>query len=122
MPIAANAKARRGVAEPPDDSVNTELEAIQQSRFGWLYGKFARLLSFTLAVGLYASLFLSPHSLGNTASEVNHGLLTLMLLGSSASFVHASGLVPRARLWRILFSPVLAWPLIILGLLRVWQA
>lgn len=38
-----------------------------------------------------------------------------MLMGMSSAWVHGFGFVPEHRLLRIVFSPLVAWPLITLG-------
>ncbi|ROZ80888.1 cyd operon YbgE family protein, partial [Gordonia sp. OPL2] len=37
------------------------------------------------------------------------------MLGISGGFIYGVGFVPRFWLWKWLFSPVIAWPLMLLG-------
>jgi cyd operon protein YbgE len=99
-----------------DSSItNPELELMQASRWGIFYKFPARLLSYFTAIAITAYLFVSPNSITNAANEVNHLLLTLMLLGTSAGFIHGSGFVPQLLIFRILFSPLFAWPALLFG-------
>ena len=49
-------------------------------------------------------------------AHASHGLLSLVMLGVSAGFVHGVGFVPQHRVWRVLFGPWLAWALMGAGL------
>jgi predicted membrane protein len=48
---------------------------------------------------------------------VPHGFLALLMMGMSAAWVHGFGFVPQNRILRVLFSPLVAWPVILIG---VW--
>ncbi len=74
----------------------------------------ALLRFFSLALALCASglIFALPQAL----AHVGHGLLSLVMLGVCAGFVHGVGFVPRHPVWRIAFSPWLSWPLMGAGL------
>ena len=72
-----------------------------------LRGALPRLFSLVAAIALSALIFVYPQAL----AHVGHGWLSLVMLGICAGFVHGVGFVPRARLWRIAFSPVVAWAL-----------
>ncbi len=74
---------------------------------GGAYSALPRFFSFALAVGLSAMIFAWPKAL----EHAGHGLLSLVMLGVCAGFVHGVGFVPQARAWRIAFSPWLAWTL-----------
>ena len=45
----------------------------------------------------------------------NHSMLMLVMVGISGGFIHGVGFIPRFWLWKWLFSPYIAWPLMILG-------
>jgi predicted membrane protein len=48
-----------------------------------------------------------------------HSALPLMLIGVSAALVHGVGFRPENRALKILFSPVVAWPLIGVGIVLI---
>ncbi|HEY5994016.1 MAG TPA: cyd operon YbgE family protein [Gallionellaceae bacterium] len=77
-----------------------------------MYGALPRLVSLLLALGLSGWMFAAPMAL----AHAGHALLSLALLGVCAGFVHGVGFVPLARIWRIVFSPWLAWALMGLAL------
>ncbi len=79
---------------------------------GLWYGALPRFFSFALALGASGMIFAYPKAV----AHVGHGLLSLVMLGVCAGFVHGVGFVPRARAWRIAFSPWLAWALMGAGL------
>jgi cyd operon protein YbgE len=75
----------------------------------------SRVLSLLLAAPLSLVLLLHPFALVNANGHYSHGLLALAMWGISAGFVHGMGFDPRALVWRWLFSPLAAWPLMGLG-------
>ena len=97
-------------------SGNTDLQIMQAGRWGVFYTLPARLLSYAIAIVLTTYLFLFPNVLADSAASINHSLLTLLLLGTSAGFIHGSGFVPRLLIWKLLFSPLFAWPALVFGL------
>ena len=85
-------------------------EPVNYHQYGPLYAGWARLFSFVLATGLSAALLVMPHLVATDTRDLEHGPLSLALLGISAGFVHGVGYVPLLTLWRWLFSPYVAWP------------
>ena len=79
---------------------------------GSLYALPPRMLSLLLAIALAGMVLAYPRAL----AEAGHGMLSLMMLGICAGFVHGVGFVPEHKLWRIAFGPWLAWPLMGMGL------
>lgn len=77
-----------------------------------VYGALPRLFSLLSALGLSGWMFADPRAL----THAGHGLLSLAMLGVCAGFIHGVGFVPIARVWRIAFSPWVAWALMGLGL------
>ncbi len=78
---------------------------------GGIYGALPRLFSLVAALALSALIFAYPKAL----AHANHALLSLAMLGVCAGFVHGVGFVPRALVWRVAFSPWLAWALMGIG-------
>jgi cyd operon protein YbgE len=75
-----------------------------------------RTVSFVLAVALAALILVYPGVIADSVSDVRHGLLSLLMWGIAAGFVHGIGFVPRTTIWRLLFNPALGWPLMLGGL------
>lgn len=90
-------------------------EPIDYRAYGPLYSGWARGLSLLTALALSGILLVMPRLVAVEARDIDHGLLSLVMLGICGGFVHGVGFVPAMRLWRILFGPWLAWPLMTLG-------
>lgn len=76
-----------------------------------LYGTAARLLSLLLAGVLSGVMLIAPTLL--VGDHVSHGLLTLLMWGIAAGFVHGVGYVPLHRIWRLLLGPLAGWGLML---------
>ena len=76
-----------------------------------VYAGWPRTLSLLLAIVLTGMVLTYPRAL----ADASHGMLSLMMLGISAGFVHGVGFKPEFKLWRILFGPWIAWPMMSLG-------
>ncbi len=77
-----------------------------------LYSAPARALSLVLASMMAVLVTVYPPAL----AHMGHGLLSLMVWGMSAGFVHGLGFDPDGRFWRVVFSPLSAWLLMGWGL------
>ena len=72
---------------------------------GW-----ARVLSLTSALALMILATLLPRGLATPdGSPINHGVLSLIMWGMSAGFVHGIGFTPRNPVLRVLLGPLPAW-------------
>lgn len=49
-------------------------------------------------------------------ARMGHGMLTLLIWGVCAGFVHGFGYQPDSRAWRVIFAPLPAWLLMVAGL------
>ncbi|HSN72765.1 MAG TPA: cyd operon YbgE family protein [Steroidobacteraceae bacterium] len=78
-------------------------------------GTLARFVSLGLAIGISGILLVFPYLLGSPPAPRIHALLPFLLFGVSSAWVHGLGFVPRRKLWRILFGPIVAWPLILIA-------
>jgi cyd operon protein YbgE len=87
-----------------------------------LYSFAARSLSFVMAVALSALILIYPKAIASSATEINHGMLSLWMWGIAAGFVHGVGFVPEHWLWRIVFGPQVAWLLMSAGLISIYLA
>jgi predicted membrane protein len=76
----------------------------------FLNSGWARGVSLVSALVLMILVTLLPRGLttadGNT---ISHGVLTLIMWGLSAGFVHGVGFVPHNRVLRVLLGPLAAW-------------
>ncbi len=82
----------------------------------FLDSAWARGFSLVSALALMALMTVYPRGLTHDGVAIDHGLLTLVMWGLSAGFVHGVGFVPRHRLPRILLGPIVAWLLMGLGI------
>lgn len=81
--------------------------------YGPLYAAWARALSFVMASALSAVLLVMPSVVATDTRDLDHGPLSLALIGISAGFIHGVGYVPYMAIWRWLFSPYVGWPIMI---------
>jgi len=79
---------------------------------GW-----SRFLSILLALALSSLILVYPRAVATSVSDVNHGMLSLLMWGIAIGFIHGVGFVPRMTVWRIAFSPFAGWPLMVFGIL-----
>ncbi|MEW6133375.1 MAG: cyd operon YbgE family protein [Pseudomonadota bacterium] len=86
-----------------------------------LYGGFARAVSLVAAGILALIIMLYPVALSQDGTTPSHGLLTLVMLGISAGFIHGVGFTPRGLAWKWLFHPVLAWLLMAAGFVLLFR-
>jgi predicted membrane protein len=80
----------------------------------------ARTVSLGAALIISAVLMLYPYALGTKMTPMLHTALPLMMIGVAGAFVHGFGFHPSARAFAVLFSPVVAWPLMALGVALLW--
>ena len=80
----------------------------------------ARTVSLGAALIISAVLMLYPYALGTKMTPMLHTALPLMMLGVAGAFVHGMGFRQNARALAVLFSPIAAWPLILIGLALLW--
>lgn len=79
---------------------------------GWVRG-----VSLLAALALMLLVTLLPRGLTTEdGSPIGHGMLTLIMWGLSAGFVHGVGFVPRNRILRVLLGPLVAWSGMAVGL------
>jgi cyd operon protein YbgE len=77
---------------------------------------WARVISFCLAVFLSTEILLFPQLFTDETGQPNHGILSLLLIGISAAFVHGIGFRPKPIALALLFSPLFCWPVMLFGL------
>lgn len=87
--------------------------SIDYRQYGPLYSVWARLFSFAMSLGLTAAILFMPQEVALADHELKTGLLFLVMFGICSGFVHGLGYVPETRIFRWLFSPYIAWPVII---------
>jgi predicted membrane protein len=84
----------------------------------FLNGAWARGVSLVSALVLMILVTLLPRGLTTAdGNPISHGVLTLIMWGLSAGFVHGVGFVPHNRVLRVLLGPLAAWLWMGVGLL-----
>lgn len=81
--------------------------------------KLAMVISCLLAFPLAAVLLLHPAAMLDADGNYSHSAMMYIMIGISGGFIHGVGFVPRFWLWKWLFSPFVAWPLMILSLIHI---
>ena len=87
-------------------------EALTITQNSGAYAFMPRMFSLLLAMSMAGVIFTYPKAL----EHINHGILSLIMLGICAGFVHGVGFIQKDKLWRVLFGPWMAWGLMIMGL------
>jgi len=77
--------------------------------------KFAMAISFLLALPLAGVLMIHPAMMLDANGEYSHRTMMYIMIGISGGFIHGMGFIPKFWLWKWLFSPFLAWPLMLWG-------
>ena len=77
--------------------------------------KFAMAISFFFFFLLAAVLLIYPGAMLDANGHYNHNVLMMVMIGISGGFVHGVGFLPHFWVWKWLFSPIVAWPLMLLG-------
>ncbi|KJV44519.1 cytochrome bd biosynthesis protein [Acinetobacter indicus] len=77
--------------------------------------KLAMVISCLLAFPLAAVLLLHPAAMLDADGNYSHSAMMYIMIGISGGFIHGVGFVPRFWLWKWLFSPFIAWPLMLWG-------
>lgn len=77
--------------------------------------KFAMAVSFLMALPLAAVLLIHPGAMLDANGHYNHSALMMIMIGISGGFIHGVGFQPHFWLWKWLFSPIVAWPLMLWG-------
>lgn len=80
---------------------------------------FTRVLSIVAAFAVTVAVICFPRLVAVDMHSVPHGWLVCLLAGMSFSYVYGFGFIPENKTLRILFSPVIAWPLMIIGALMI---
>lgn len=77
--------------------------------------RWGRWFSLAAAASLALAITAYPRGLMHGGVALDHGLLSLLMWGMSAGFVHGVGFDPDNRWLRLLLGPLAAWPLLLLG-------
>lgn len=85
-----------------------------------VHSRAARALSFVCALAVAATVILYPRLIAENGTDVPHGALVVLLMAMSACWVHGFGFVPQNAILRVCFSPVVAWPVMAVGLWGVF--
>ena len=77
--------------------------------------QWVRAVSFVVALAASMTLMLFPFLLRHVPQSRIHTALPVMLFGLAGAFVYGVGYRPDNKLLRILFGPLCAWLLIVVG-------
>lgn len=75
----------------------------------------SRLISLTAAAAVVAVTVFYPRAIAVDGAHVPFGGFVLLMIGMSLAWVHGIGFVPKNPWLRRLFSPLAAWPLLVIG-------
>ena len=75
----------------------------------------SRLISLTAAAAVVAVTVFYPRAIAVDGAHVPFGGFVLLMIGMSLAWVHGIGFVPENPRLRRLFSPLAAWPLLVIG-------
>lgn len=75
----------------------------------------SRLISLTAAAAIVAVTVFYPRAIAVDGVHVPFGGFVLLMIGMSLAWVHGIGFVPGNPWLRRLFSPLAAWPLLVIG-------
>lgn len=81
---------------------------------------FSRCLSIVAALAVTVVVVCFPRLVAIDMHAVPHGWLVCLLLGMSFCYVHGFGFIPENKTLRIVFSPLVAWPLLALGVVMIF--
>lgn len=77
--------------------------------------RFTMLISFLMAIPLAGILLIHPSMILDDQGGYSHRALMFIMIGISGGFIHGVGFVPKFWLWKYVFSPIFAWPLMLYG-------
>ncbi|WP_417596468.1 cyd operon YbgE family protein [Oceanospirillum sp.] len=80
--------------------------------------RWTQALSLISAIIISVVLTAYPRLIAESIHEVDHGLFTLFMWAISAGFIHGVGFEPKATIWRLAFNPIIAWLIIVYGLVE----
>lgn len=75
----------------------------------------SRFISLTAAAAVVAVTVFYPRAIAVDGAHVPFGGFVLLMIGMSLAWVHGVGFVPENSWLRRLFSPLAAWPLLVIG-------
>jgi len=81
----------------------------------------ARAVSLVAALAITVTVLIFPRMIALDMHSVPHGWLVLLMCGMSFGYVHGLGFIPENRYLKIVFSPLIAWPVMTLGTYMVFQ-
>lgn len=76
---------------------------------------WTRVVSWFLATPMCLLLLVHPSAMLDSSGSYSHSLLMLVMLGVSGGFIHGVGFYPRHIIWKLVFHPLFAWLLMLLG-------
>ena len=89
--------------------------AVEQVKIEKKSNPFAMVISCLLAFPLAAVLLVHPAAMLDANGEYSHRAMMFIMIGISGGFIHGVAFIPQHRFRKWLFSPFLAWPLMLWG-------
>ncbi|NHB59520.1 cyd operon YbgE family protein [Acinetobacter shaoyimingii] len=77
--------------------------------------RLVMFISLMMALPLAAVLLVHPALMLDDNGHYSHRTMMLIMIGISGGFIYGVGFIPKFWLWKWLFSPFIAWPLMSLG-------
>lgn len=71
-----------------------------------------RAISFLLAVFISIIVLFMPQVIAVDTASLDHGEASLLMWGICSGFIHGVGFIPRWWPWKLLFLPLIAWPIL----------
>lgn len=86
-----------------------------------LYRFWARAVSFVVAAAVAIGILGYPQAVAAVPDDLRRSVLIALLVGMAGGFVHGVGYVPVHAIPRIVLGPLVAWPLLTVGLIALWR-
>lgn len=106
----------------------TQFESLTErieKQMGWMinlqHHQPLPLISMMLAAISLLMVLFWPKFLIEANGSVDHSFVTLVMLANSAGFIHGIGYKPSTFIWRLLFTPLFAWPILASFFHHVYQ-
>ena len=84
------------------------------------FSLFSRCLSIVAALAVTVVVVCFPRLVAIDMHAVPHAWLVCLLLGMSFCYVLGFAFIPENKTLRIVFSPLVAWPLLMLGVVMIF--
>jgi len=80
--------------------------------FGLTDHSLLKALSFLLAAVISVVVLFMPQVIAVDTASLDHGVASVVMWGVCSGYIHGVGFVPRWWPWKLLFLPLIAWPIL----------